>query len=208
MYDAKSSNPKSFANSSSIVGKFLAFTSLTFTLNIDSFPAKFSAWYSAGNVTLTSTSSPAFLPSNCSSYPGMNDPDPNSKSNPSAFPPSNATPSTNPSKSIFTISPFLDFFETDSILAFFAASAFISSSTSLAKTLTAFSSTVNPLYSFNSTLAAITYLAIALIPASSEISSTSTFGNTFNAILFFSTNFLSSANSLKLFSTTTSAASW
>jgi len=75
-------------------------------LNTAGLPASSAAWYSSGNVTSTSLDSPAFTPTNCSSKPGMKDPVPNSNEWFSAFPPSKASPSTNPSKSITTVSPF------------------------------------------------------------------------------------------------------
>ena len=93
------SESNSFAISSSNSG-----TSLN--LNVASLPANSSAWYSSGKVTTTSFSSPVFKPSNCSSNPGINDPEPISRSYFSACPPSNASPSTEPEKSIFTVSPF------------------------------------------------------------------------------------------------------
>ena len=55
---------------------------------------------------LTSLSSLVLTPNNCASKPGTNVFDPNTKSNEEASPPSNASPSTNPLKSITTVSPF------------------------------------------------------------------------------------------------------
>ena len=96
----------SFANSSSNSGNSFFLISWTFTLNVASFPAKSFEKYSSGNLTFISLSSSIFIPIIWSSNPGINVLLPISNSWPSAFPPSNATPSTNPSKSITAISPF------------------------------------------------------------------------------------------------------
>lgn len=77
---------------------------LTLTLNNAGFPANESEWYASGKLTLTSNSSSFLCPTIWSSNVSMKLPVPNVKSNPSAFPPSNASPSTNPSKLIFTTS--------------------------------------------------------------------------------------------------------
>ena len=106
----------SAANSSFNSGNSLTFTSFTLTLKTTGFPAKFSAWYSSGKVTLTSTSSPAFLPTNCSSNPGMKDPEPITKSYFSPFPPSKATSPSNPSKSMLAVSPLAISLSTDTTL--------------------------------------------------------------------------------------------
>ena len=95
----------SFANSSSNSGNSFFFISWTFTLNIASFPARSFEKYSSGNFTLISFSSSMFIPITWSSNPGINVLLPISNSCPSAFPPSKAFPSTNPSKSIVAISP-------------------------------------------------------------------------------------------------------
>ena len=71
-----SNSETSAANSSSSSGSSFTLISCTVHLNTASFPAKSSAWYSAGKVTLTSTSLPVSTPTNCSSNPGMKDPDP------------------------------------------------------------------------------------------------------------------------------------
>ena len=106
LYSANVSTPAaSCANSSSSSGSSLALISLILTLNVAGFPARSAAWYFSGNVTLTSTSSPAFFPTNWSSNVSMNVCEPISNGWFSPFPPSKATPSTNPSKSITAVSP-------------------------------------------------------------------------------------------------------
>ena len=96
----------SFANSSSSFGNSFFLISCNFTLNVASFPAKSFEKYSSGNFTFISFSSSIFIPIIWSSNPGINVLLPISNSCPSAFPPSKATPSTNPSKSITVVSPF------------------------------------------------------------------------------------------------------
>ena len=59
-------------------------------------------------------SSPHFAPISASSNPGINCPLPMVRSKPSALPPSNAMPSTKPSKSIFTMWSFLTDLSLDS----------------------------------------------------------------------------------------------
>ena len=66
----------SLAVSSVNSGKVFTLTSLTVTTNFASLPANSAAWYSSGKVTNTSFVSPALTPTNCSSKPGMNDPEP------------------------------------------------------------------------------------------------------------------------------------
>ena len=95
----------SFANSSSSSGNSFFLISCNFTLNTASFPAKSFEKYSSGNFTLISFSSSIFIPMIWSSNPGINVLLPISNSCPSAFPPSNGTPSTEPSKSITVVSP-------------------------------------------------------------------------------------------------------
>ena len=70
----------SFAISSLSSGTSLYLISLTLVLKLASLPANSSAWYSYGNVTTTSFSSTVFIPSNCSSKHGMNEPEPTSRS--------------------------------------------------------------------------------------------------------------------------------
>ena len=93
----------SFANSSSNSGNSFFFISCNFTLNVASFPAKSFEKYSSGNFTFMSFSSSILMPIIWSSKPGINVLLPISSSCFSAFPPSNAFPSTNPSKSITVI---------------------------------------------------------------------------------------------------------
>ena len=77
LYSANVSNSEtSWANSSSTFGYSLTLISLIVTLNIAGFPASSFAWYSSGNVTLTSTSSPTFLPTSWSSNVSINECDP------------------------------------------------------------------------------------------------------------------------------------
>ena len=94
----------SFANSSSNSGNSFFFISCNFTLNVASFPAKSFEKYSSGNFTFMSFSSSILMPIIWSSKPGINVLLPISSSCFSAFPPSNAFPSTNPSKSITVMS--------------------------------------------------------------------------------------------------------
>jgi len=96
----------SLANSSSKAGFSNFLIPVTFTLNTAGFPAKSSLKYSAGKETLTSPSCPTAYPTNCSSKVSINDLLPNCNAYPSAFPPSNGTPSMNPSKSKVIVSSF------------------------------------------------------------------------------------------------------
>ena len=68
----------SLANSSLSSGISFPLTSFTFTSNTAGFPASSAAWYSSGNVISIDFSSPTFIPTICSSKPGMNEPDPTS----------------------------------------------------------------------------------------------------------------------------------
>ena len=74
------SESNSFAISSVNSGTSLYLISFTLVLNVASLPANSSAWYSSGNVTTTSFSSPVLTPTNWSSNPGINEPEPISKS--------------------------------------------------------------------------------------------------------------------------------
>ena len=99
------SNPASFANSSVNSGLAKVLIEFIFTLNVAGFPANASAWYSAGKVTLISPSCPTVYPTNWSSNVSINIFDPNFNWWESAFPPSNGTPSINPSKARSTVFP-------------------------------------------------------------------------------------------------------
>ena len=137
----------SFANSSSKVGNSFFFSSCNFTLKVASFPAKSFEKYSLGNVTFISFSSLMFIPTTWSSKPGIKELLPNTKSWFSAFPPSNATPSTKPSKSIVAVSPFSAGLSSTAIsLAFLSCISAISSSMSFAFTLYSIFSISIPLY--------------------------------------------------------------
>ena len=70
----------SMAKSSSRAGSSLYLTSCSLTLKVASLPASSLAWYSSGNLTLTSNSSPALWPTICSSKPGIKEPLPASES--------------------------------------------------------------------------------------------------------------------------------
>ena len=91
------SRSKSLTNSSSNWGNSRVLTSCKVTLNTASAPANSAEWYCSGNVTVISLVSPAVIPINCSSNPGMKELDPITNGWFSPFPPSNATPSLNPS---------------------------------------------------------------------------------------------------------------
>ena len=97
--------PKEVANSSVISASFGSLTSCTVHSNTAALPANSDAPYSSGKETSTSFLSPALQPTSCSSKPGMNWPEPSSRSKPSPAPPSKASPSMRPIKSIFTRSP-------------------------------------------------------------------------------------------------------
>ena len=99
--------PNEVAKSSLISASFGSLTSCTVHSNTAALPASSDAPYSSGNETSTSFLSPALVPTSCSSKPGMNWPEPSSRSKPSPAPPSKASPSIRPIKSIFTRSPSL-----------------------------------------------------------------------------------------------------
>ena len=97
--------PSDVANSSLISASLGALTSCTVTSKTLGLPASSALPYSSGNDTSTSFVSPALVPTSWSSKPGINCPDPSSNSKPSAVPPSKASPSIRPTKSILTRSP-------------------------------------------------------------------------------------------------------
>ena len=137
----------SLANSSSTVGNSFTLISCNLTLNVASFPANSLEKYSSGNLTLMSFSSLTFIPITWSSNPGINVLLPISNSCFSAFPPSKAFPSTNPSKSITAISLFFTALSsTVTSLAFFSAIWSSSFLTSAAITETSAFSNSIPLY--------------------------------------------------------------
>ena len=71
-----SKSETSLANSSFSSGSSFTLISLTVTLKVAGLPLSSSAWYSSGKVTLTSHSSPMFLPISCSSKVSMKEWDP------------------------------------------------------------------------------------------------------------------------------------
>ena len=77
LYSSNVSNLEtSCAKTSSNSGSSFTLISFTLHLNVAAHPASSGAWYSSGNVTFTSTSSPIFAPTYCSSNPGINALDP------------------------------------------------------------------------------------------------------------------------------------
>ena len=163
LYSSKVLNSDtSCANSSFNSGSSFAFTSWILTLNNAGFPAKSAAWYFSGNVTFTSTSSPAFFPTNWSW-------EPISSGWFSPLPPSNATPSTNPSKSITAVSPSaIGLSVTVTVLEFFCLSFSSSAATSSSDTVVSIFVTCTPLYlpSFTSGLTATSAVKMKGLPAS------------------------------------------
>ena len=74
LYSLSVSNSEtSLANSSSSFGSSFFLISFTVTLKSAGLPFKEASWYSSGKVTFTSTSSPAFLPTNWSSNVSINE---------------------------------------------------------------------------------------------------------------------------------------
>ena len=74
LYSLSVSNSEtSLANSSSSFGSSFFLISFTVTLKRAGLPFKEASWYSSGKVTFTSTSSPAFLPTNWSSNVSINE---------------------------------------------------------------------------------------------------------------------------------------
>ena len=153
----------SFANSSSTAGNSFFFISCSFTLNTAAFPAKSLEKYSSGNVTFMSFSSPIFIPIIWSSNPGINVLLPITNSWFSAFPPSNATPSTKPSKSITVVSFFsTGLSSTFTSLAFLSCICPISWSMSFSSTLySTFLSSI-PLYFPNVTSGLVCTTAVKI----------------------------------------------
>ena len=147
LYSASVSNSEtSFAKSSSSSGSSFASIFLTAHLKIASLPASSFAWYSSGNVTFTSTSSPTLAPTSCSSNPGINVLEPSVRGYSVACPPSKGTPSTDPSKSIVTISfNWAARSSTLIVLEFFSCSFLSSASTSSSVTVISVFGTSTPL---------------------------------------------------------------
>ena len=150
LYSARVSNSEaSCAKSSSSSGSSFASTFLTSHWNTASLPASSFAWYSSGKVTLTSTCVSSF----CSDQLIFKSRNEGSGTkcqtdNSVPLPPSNASPSTNPSKSIVTMSPFsAPRSSTVTVLEFFSCSFFSSASTSSSVTSTSVFGTSTPLYS-------------------------------------------------------------
>ena len=97
LYSSSVSNSlMSLAKSSSSAGSSVAVMPFTFTWNTAALPASSLAWYASGKVTSRSFSSPMFMPTICSSKPGMKVWEPILRVWPSAVPPAKATPSTVP----------------------------------------------------------------------------------------------------------------
>ena len=94
--------PNLATNSSVNSGNTMFSTFFKVIANFATLPFKFSAWYSAGKVTLISNCSPALWPTIPSSKPGIIRPCPINNTKSDALPPSNSSPSTEPTKSIVT----------------------------------------------------------------------------------------------------------
>jgi len=190
----------SFANSSSNLGNSFFLISFTLTLKVASFPAKSFEKYSSGNFTLISFSSSIFIPITWSSNPGINVLLPISKSWFSAFPPSNATPSTNPSKLMLAMSPFsTGLSSTETNLELCSCICSNSCATSFSVTLYSILLISTPLYFPNSTSGFVWKTAVNFKSCPFPIWVTSISGLLTTSNLFSSTAFDNSSgtNSLK-----------
>ena len=149
LYSSSVSNSDmSETNSSFNSGISFALIAWIFTWNTAGFPASSCAWYCSGKVTCTSASSPAFFPISCSSKVSIKEWEPISREWFSPLPPSNGLPSTNPSKSMMTVSPSATGRSvTSTVRACLFLVFSISASTSSSVTTASAFVTVTPLYS-------------------------------------------------------------